>query len=470
MDIKNADITTRLSINPITRTISPKYRTSKGVYVAKGDHNSVLIVFEVPKIVDGHDMSSDIIHIHYANMDEEDKTKYSKGVSEVAEAYKYEEEETGMLVFGWLIPNTATRYAGVVSIGVTFERYENDGEEVHEVFSWSTAPYGKTIVWDSMDNDAEAVDRDFDYLVKTCNAIVEEAIKREIDEEVQKALEEAIASGELKGDPFTYEDFTPEQLEALKGKDGTVSFDELTEEQKESLKGEPGETPDLSDYVKNTDYAELNGKAGIVYLSGTSYGLYFKEIDGISRLSVYGATEDVIKKKGSAYQPITPKNLDFAVKIALADNKFTLEDAEKTAIANWLGTSQVEIVSYEGTGTCADGYGDIGGECSVTFSFAPNLLIMLGMKNPNNDWIPLNRFVNNTIYCDVLGTTIEDSTVSACFIFEDNQGVDLFGYGWKSNEGKTVNWYVNSSALGQCNESGFTYYIMAVRGINNENN
>ena len=46
-----------------------------------------------------------------------------------------------------------------------------------------------------------------------------------------------------KGDPFTYEDFTQKQLEALKGepgKDGVVTFEALTEEQKASLKGEPG--------------------------------------------------------------------------------------------------------------------------------------------------------------------------------------------------------------------------------------
>lgn len=53
-----------------------------------------------------------------------------------------------------------------------------------------------------------------------------------------------------KGEPFTYEDFTPEQLEALRGPagadgkdgvDGTMSFEDLTEEQRESLRGPQGE-------------------------------------------------------------------------------------------------------------------------------------------------------------------------------------------------------------------------------------
>ena len=48
-----------------------------------------------------------------------------------------------------------------------------------------------------------------------------------------------------KGEPFKYSDFTPEQLEALrgpKGADGTMTFSDLTEEQRESLRGPQGET------------------------------------------------------------------------------------------------------------------------------------------------------------------------------------------------------------------------------------
>lgn len=45
----------------------------------------------------------------------------------------------------------------------------------------------------------------------------------QLQQAVTEALTEAKENGELngeKGDPFTYEDFTPEQLEALKGTDG----------------------------------------------------------------------------------------------------------------------------------------------------------------------------------------------------------------------------------------------------------
>ena len=44
-----------------------------------------------------------------------------------------------------------------------------------------------------------------------------------------------------KGDAFTYEDFTDEQLASLKGADGTMTFEDLTEAQKASLKGDKGD-------------------------------------------------------------------------------------------------------------------------------------------------------------------------------------------------------------------------------------
>ena len=61
-----------------------------------------------------------------------------------------------------------------------------------------------------------------------------------------------------KGDPFTYEDFTPEQLEALKGADGTMVFEDLTPEQKESLKGDKGDRGDSGVYIGTEEPTDEN--------------------------------------------------------------------------------------------------------------------------------------------------------------------------------------------------------------------
>lgn len=359
------DVTTRLVINPFTRIITPKNRNTKSVYVAKGDHNSVIVAFELPRYVDGYDMSDkDVIHIHYANMGENGET--SKGVSDAVNVVVEKDDITGedIVVFGWLIPNTATRYTGVVSIGITFESYENIDGKVQEVYSWSTAPYGKIIVRDSMDFDAEAVEREYNYLVTTCNAIVSEAIKKNFSDEITTALNEALASGEFKGekgDPFTYDDFTAEQLEALKGKDGkdgTMYFEDLTEEQKATLKGKDGltpyigangnwwigttdtgvkaegkdgVTPDTSKFVQKTDLATVDGEAGLVKLSSTS-GIVTHG-DGLELQSAYN--DEIDMRLGN--KAITPQNLDRAVKSGIVSNYLSLTDEEKTAAKTWLG-------------------------------------------------------------------------------------------------------------------------------------
>jgi len=44
-----------------------------------------------------------------------------------------------------------------------------------------------------------------------------------------------------KGEPLRFSDLTEEQIQSLKGKDGTMTFEDLTEKQRESLKGAQGE-------------------------------------------------------------------------------------------------------------------------------------------------------------------------------------------------------------------------------------
>lgn len=62
-----------------------------------------------------------------------------------------------------------------------------------------------------------------------------------------------------KGDPFTYEDFTQEQLNSLKGKDGYTPI-----KGKDYFDGRDGYTP-----VKGTDY--FDGKNGYTPVKGVDY-------------------------------------------------------------------------------------------------------------------------------------------------------------------------------------------------------
>lgn len=74
------------------------------------------------------------------------------------------------------------------------------------------------------------------------------------------------------GDPLTFEDLTPEQIEALrgpKGEDGTMSFEDLTDEQRESLRGPAGDTPQkYTDYWTSEDVAEIKSYVDEAILGG----------------------------------------------------------------------------------------------------------------------------------------------------------------------------------------------------------
>lgn len=109
-----------------------------------------------------------------------------------------------------------------------------------------------------------------------------------------------------KGDPFTYEDFTEEQLAALKGEkgekgqDGTVTFEALTDEQKATLKGDKGDKGDAFKYEDFTpeQLLSLKGEKGDKGADGT---MVFEDLTEEQRASLKGDKGD----KGDTGSPFT---------------------------------------------------------------------------------------------------------------------------------------------------------------------
>lgn len=91
--------------------------------------------------------------------------------------------------------------------------------------------------------------------------------------------------------------------------------------------------PDLTDYVKNTDYASAV-KGGVVKTTG-EHGLWTSA--GI--LKIQKATNEQIIDKTHEFRPIVPANLELAVKTGVTTNTIELTDDEKTSARTWLGTA-----------------------------------------------------------------------------------------------------------------------------------
>jgi hypothetical protein len=88
---------------------------------------------------------------------------------------------------------------------------------------------------------------------------------------------------------------------------------------------------DLTDYVKNTDYATTS-KGGVIRIGS---GLQISSSTG--QVSVYASSETYIDGKSTNSRVITPGNLDYAVKAGICGNSIVLTEEEKAAARAWLG-------------------------------------------------------------------------------------------------------------------------------------
>lgn len=116
------------------------------------------------------------------------------------------------------------------------------------------------------------------------------------------------------------------------GSDNDVYDEYIWIEQTSSFEHLGTTAVDLTDYVKNTDYAS-SSKAGVVK-TNVSTGVSITS----GLLYVVKATDDEITAKTNLYKPIVPNNLDYAVKSGVTTNTIELTDDEKVSARTWLGT------------------------------------------------------------------------------------------------------------------------------------
>ena len=185
-------------IDPVTRTIK---NNSGKITLMQYDHQSEIFTFELPRYIDNHDMSiCDKVRVHYINIGSSSKYEPVSGVYEITDL-QIDPENEDLVTCSWLLTNNTTQLDGTLNFIIRFSCLT--GETID--YSWSTAIYSGIIVAKTIDSTDEVMENTADI------------------------LEQWKAS--LKGDPFTYEDFTPEQLEGLRGSAGIiVSETEPTDE------------------------------------------------------------------------------------------------------------------------------------------------------------------------------------------------------------------------------------------------
>lgn len=144
------DSDSRFIIDPVTRGITTN---SKKLKLMKGDHNFEKYTFEIPRYIDGHDMSlCNDIKINYENISSANRADISTGPYQVVDA-AVDPAADDRVVFTWLLSGNTTKYAGTLQFSVRFRCLEGGIVD----YSWSTDVFKGVTVVDAVNNSGDAV-------------------------------------------------------------------------------------------------------------------------------------------------------------------------------------------------------------------------------------------------------------------------------------------------------------------------
>ena len=133
------DTDSHFTIDPLNRVISPGV-PGKSILI-QYDHNSEIFTFEMPRYVDGHDMTiCNRVEVHYINTDSNTRQN-NLGTLEI-EDFKISEDDENIIVWSWTISNNATQLVGTLSFAFRFACLNDTLVE----YAWSTAPYTSIVV------------------------------------------------------------------------------------------------------------------------------------------------------------------------------------------------------------------------------------------------------------------------------------------------------------------------------------
>lgn len=141
------DSDSRFIIDPVSRGITTD---SKKLKLMRGDHNFERYTFEIPRYIDGHDMSlCNDIRINYENISGTNRTDISTGPYKVIDA----EVSDDKVIFSWLLSGNTTKYAGSLQFSVSFKCITNSIVD----YSWSTDTFKNIVISDIVSNSGDAV-------------------------------------------------------------------------------------------------------------------------------------------------------------------------------------------------------------------------------------------------------------------------------------------------------------------------
>ena len=165
------DSDSHFSINPITRQI--KNESSAKVIIMQYDHNSERFTFEMPREIEGHDMSlCNRVEVHFQNGTHADVY--------TADDLQISPDGDDVVICSWLISRNATQYVGALTFKL---RFACIGENSAIDYEWNTAIFKGISIGEGM-NNGEAITEQYPDAL--------EQLKQEIIEEIPFAEEVSV--------------------------------------------------------------------------------------------------------------------------------------------------------------------------------------------------------------------------------------------------------------------------------------
>ena len=126
------DVDPHFIIDPVTRNISSK---SGKKILMQFDHNSERFTFEIPRYIDGYDVSMcNMVEVHYVNTDSENTEIKTADVYTITDL-RISPDSEDVVLGSWLVSQNATKYNGTLTFGLRFAFVTESSELDYQWFT-----------------------------------------------------------------------------------------------------------------------------------------------------------------------------------------------------------------------------------------------------------------------------------------------------------------------------------------------
>ena len=151
-EMRDSDL--HFTIDPTTRAI--KSQSAKNILI-QYDHNSEIFTFEMPRYIEGHDMSlCDRIEIHYINVGSQQQ---NLGIYEVQD-FSVSEDDENVMVWSWTVSANATQLVGSLVFAFRFACLTEDVID----YVWSTSAFSGISISGGIYNSESVIEEYIDIL------------------------------------------------------------------------------------------------------------------------------------------------------------------------------------------------------------------------------------------------------------------------------------------------------------------